>query len=93
MNANNEQILEHGSVLSIFVDGLCALVTVGNVTHLLFTTREPQASEAGKIYREVQARMIIPNNCLVEIGRAILKGAPIVPSPRECDGEENTPLH
>jgi hypothetical protein len=64
---------------------------VGSVTHLIFTCRQPQVYDAGKIYRVVEARMIMPNECLQEIGRTILAGRPITPAQCEMDGYDERP--
>jgi hypothetical protein len=83
----SEQVLEQTAV-TFYADRICAVTKVGSVTHLVFTSRQPQLSECGKVYRVVEARMIVLNDCLYEIGRTILAGRPIVPEQREIDGFE-----
>ena len=72
-----EQV-EDRNAPTIYADGICSVMKVGSVTHLIFTSREPQVSERGKIYRVVEARVIVPNECLQEIGRTILTGRPVI---------------
>jgi len=86
-----EQI-DPGNPVSFFSDDVCTLVTVGSVTHVIFTCREPSADSA-KTFRTVQARMIVPNNCLQQIGRAILKGEQINSEGGEIYGASDSPLH
>jgi hypothetical protein len=66
--------VQDSTAVTFFADGICSLIKVGSVTHLTFTHRQPQVSEGGKIYRVVEARMIVPNQCLLEIGQTILAG-------------------
>jgi hypothetical protein len=82
-----EPVLDQNAV-TFYADGICTIIKVGSVTHLVFTSRQPQVSEAGRIYRIVEARMIVPNECLYEIGRAILAGRPVTPQQSEIDGFE-----
>ena len=54
-----EEIWDTPSVATFFVDGIAAVMTVGPVTHLVFTSRQPQVSQSGKVYRVVEARVIV----------------------------------
>jgi hypothetical protein len=42
----SEQVIEQNAV-TFYADGICSLMKVGSVTHLIFTSRQPQVSEGG----------------------------------------------
>lgn len=83
-----EQVEDRGNAIMFYADGICSVMKVGNVTHLIFTSRQPQVDQGGKIYRIVEARVIVPNECMQEIGRTILTGRPVIVEQREIDGFE-----
>ncbi len=68
-----EPIAEPSVTIPIFVDGLSAMQTLGSVTHLIFTARQTSAFD-GSTERVVQARLIIPADQMVVIGRQLLSG-------------------
>jgi hypothetical protein len=80
-----EQVVDQGTGVTISADGI-SVIKVGSVTHLIFTLREPQVAEGGRAYQMVQARVIVPNDCLHEVGRAILATNPIMPRETAIDG-------
>jgi len=67
---DRDQIYDPGGTPSFFVDDACTLIRIGSVTHVIFTAREPAAD--GKVVRTVQARAIIPNSAVQQIGRSML---------------------
>jgi hypothetical protein len=88
-----EQIWDNGNVATFFVDDIAAVMTVGSVTHLIFTSRQPQVSESGRVYRVVEARVIVPNACVRNLGMTILRNQQLVPRQDEFEGMEDMPLH
>jgi hypothetical protein len=68
-----ERIIEQ-SIATVFADGLCMVMAVGDVTHLVFTARTPTTDDGGTIYRTTEVRVVVPNSCLQQIGRMILSG-------------------
>ena len=72
-----EQVEHRGHEVTFYADGICSVMKVGSVTHLIFTSRQPEVC-GGKIYRIVEARVIVPNECVQEIGRTILTGRPVI---------------
>jgi hypothetical protein len=81
MSAKREPLYE-GNPYVVLADGLAAVIPLGSVTHLLFTAREAQLSEGGKVVRNGQVRLIVPTDCLQEIALTILRGERI---PRSYD--------
>jgi hypothetical protein len=81
MSGKREPLYE-GNPYVVFADGLAAVIPLGSVTHLLFTAREAQLHEGGKVVRMTQVRMIVPTECLQEIGRTIMRGEQV---PRSYD--------
>ena len=79
-----EQIMD-SMAPTVFADGVSAIMTVGSVTHLIFTSREPNVMEPGKVYRTVQVRVIVPADRVQEIGRVLLRGD-LVPHEPEIEG-------
>jgi hypothetical protein len=82
-----EPVTEPYGVQTIFADGLCAAMTVGAVTHLIFTVRQSSVHEP-RMERVVQARLIVPTEQLQAIGRAILAGQTKSLLHGDCAGEE-----
>jgi hypothetical protein len=68
-----EPIAESSVVIPIFVDGLSAMQTFGSVTHLVFTARQTSVFD-GSTERVIQARLIIPADQMIVIGRQLLSG-------------------
>ena len=50
--------LENGNPVEVFADDLAAVTQLGSITHLIFTARQ-QATYDGKIYRFVQAYIVL----------------------------------
>jgi hypothetical protein len=69
-----------------------AVMTVGPVTHLILTSRQPQTSESGRIYRVVEARVIVPNSYVRELGMTILRNQQMVSREDEFEGMEEITL-
>jgi hypothetical protein len=87
-----EEICDNNAT-TFFVDGIAAVIIVGPVTHLIFTSRQPQISENGRVYRMVEARVIVPNSCVRDLGMTILRNQQLVPRQDEFEGMEKTVLH
>jgi hypothetical protein len=81
-------VTEPCPVASIFVDELSNIVSIGAVTHLIFTTRQASVYEGSNMERVVQARLIVPSNQLQKIGRSILSGRVELPLGTDEMGNE-----
>jgi len=86
MAPTREQIVEWSTPATAYVDAVSGMIPAGNVTHLIFTCREPSVNERGKIFRSVQVRLIVPNDRVQAIGRVFLGGA-LIPNSDEYDLE------
>jgi hypothetical protein len=69
--STQQRVIDRGNEFCFLADDVCALVRAGSVTHVIFTVRMPGTD--GEIFRTVQARMIVPENCVQQIGRALLR--------------------
>jgi hypothetical protein len=93
MSDKHEPINEPLWIGPTFIDGLSAIVTMGSVTHLIFTARQRcEWDTVSKTERIVQARLVIPSCELQAIGRAILAGR-IELQRAEDENGEPVPLH
>jgi hypothetical protein len=93
MSDKHEPINELSPIFPTFVDGLSAIITMGAVTHLIFTARMRCEWDAvSKTERVVQARLAIPSCELQAIGRAILAGRVELQRAEDENGEA-VPLH
>ena len=93
MSKTHEPINEPLPILPIFADGLSVIVTMGAVTHLIFTARQRcEWNGTGETERAVQARLVIPSCELQAIGRAILAGRVELRRAEDESGEP-VPLH
>ncbi len=78
--------IARGNDIEFFADGVTAVMPLGEITHVIFHHRQPQTEENGKVYRMVQARMIVPTAALAQMARCLLAGE-IVPHVN-WEGEE-----
>jgi hypothetical protein len=77
-------LVESYTAVTVFVEEVSAIVTLGSATHLTFAAR--QAEVDGTVVRVVQARLIAPNDLLKAMGTAILTGQ-VASVPVRDDGE------
>jgi hypothetical protein len=87
MKRETYPIVEYSVVPATFVDDLSAMTTVGAVTHLIFSAHQSSVGDV-RLERHVQARLIVPSDCLLAIGRAILAGRVLEERPLEALGRE-----
>jgi hypothetical protein len=74
MSKTHEPINEPSLICPTFVDGLRGIITMGAITHLIFTARQRCEWITVGTERIVQARLVVPSSELQAIGRAILAG-------------------
>ena len=77
-------LVEPYTAATAFVEEVSAIATLGSTTHLTFASRQVETD--GSVVRLVQVRLIVPNDQLQAIGRAILAGQVAVVPVRD-DGE------
>jgi hypothetical protein len=79
-----QRVIDRGNEFCFLADDVCALVRAGGVTHVIFTVRMPGTD--GEIFRTVQARMIVPENCVQQIGRALIRNQPFSTDSADIEG-------
>jgi hypothetical protein len=87
-----DPIIETSCATPVYVDELSIVKTVGAVTHLVFSSRQPVSHEPNRFERIVQQRMIVPTDQLNTMARALLAREAAVRIDGDVMGNER-PVH
>jgi hypothetical protein len=85
--ADDREVSDVGGWVKVFADDLSAVLPSGSVTHLVFSTLQPDPYE-GKLDRVIALHLTIPTDQLARITGLLAKGRLSLPARPHHQNEE-----